>query len=376
MMKMTQTYHFNFKGKLLIASPSSFLDKDILRNPILRIDNLTINTLGDPHLGRIFKNNIPKNKLGLREQSVKAEFINFMNPTNSPDYVIVMGDLFDKAVIKNSALLEAIEIIEQAVIKNKDVTYVILAGNHDLSKDKDIVSSFELFIKYFEKNNYSNLNIIVDVTQVTVKDINLIFYPYTPFEQEVKKITFTDKNVAFGHWEITDFSQISGVSSYKSNSIPVDILENCQIVVTGHEHKPKISNKDIFTIVTGSMQPYAFGESLDYEKFYVTEKFENVLINLKKDLNYYSNTNLRILCKHDDNLKDIVIDCLSLSYKFDKVIPTVVTTIDSTASSSSPISFSTCFLEELKDLNFSKSFETFIETLILNRTYEEEWKYD
>ena len=124
------------------------------------------------------------------------------------------------------------------------------------------------------------------------------------------------------------------------------------------------------------MQPYAFGESLDYEKFYVTEKFENVLINLKKDLNYYSNTNLRILCKHDDNLKDIVIDCLSLSYKFDKVIPTVVTTIDSAASSSSPISFSTCFLEELKDLNFSKSFETFIEKLILNRTYEEEWKYD
>lgn len=99
----------------------------VVRNPVITYQDLVINTIGDPHLGRVFKNNVPKAKLGLRESQVFLDFKNRLYPDNSPDIVVVMGDLFDKTNISNNVLYNTIKLVDQASVANPELTYIYLA---------------------------------------------------------------------------------------------------------------------------------------------------------------------------------------------------------------------------------------------------------
>lgn len=99
----------------------------IERNPIIKFNNFIFNTIGDPHIGRIFKNNVPKDKLGVREKLIQKDFISLLNPTNAPDFVVVMGDLLDKTTVKNSDVLFVIKELEKAANLNPRIKYVVLA---------------------------------------------------------------------------------------------------------------------------------------------------------------------------------------------------------------------------------------------------------
>jgi hypothetical protein len=346
------------------------------RNPKFECLGFSIETLGDPHLGRVFKNNVPKSKLGIREESVFNEFRNRLFNTTS-DYFVVMGDLFDKSVIKHSVLLDTIETITKAVQLNPDVKYIILAGNHDLSKDKTLVSSFQV-LTTFLKNKFKNLYILSDEKTLVYNINNLLFFPYNPYEQVTKNIvlnllgnTLLEDCICFGHWDTTDFSLLSGTTSYHSNLIPDFLIESKCLVVTGHEHKPKQNGS---TYVTGSMQPYAHGEQLDTEPLYVTHEIQDVLKNLESSSNYYSNSNVRVLLTTSDAPPSF--DCLSFSVKY-KTMDSQVEDIETDTevdqiSSNSPLSFSALFYQYINEKE--NSIYKYISTCFLDKTYTA-WDY-
>ena len=73
------------------------------RNPKIIItssnnEEFVIQTIGDPHLGRHWRNN-QKHRLGDREENVKETFVKLLNEPS--DVTVIVGDLLDKVVITN-----------------------------------------------------------------------------------------------------------------------------------------------------------------------------------------------------------------------------------------------------------------------------------
>lgn len=288
------------------------------RNPILTLNNgITIQTIGDPHLGRYFRNNL-KNKLGVREGMVFSSFKQLLNTTS--DFCVVVGDLFDKAVISHECLKKTIDILEEVCISNPTKKFVILSGNHDLFKNKSRVSSFEILYNYFNKNLLENLLIIKDKTEVVVVDnVAFLFTEYDPFKtideklfkEDFDRLPDTNFKIAFGHWDTENY----GSSKFIDRTIPKILLENCDLIVTGHEHKPcskVIQNKDI--IVTGSLQPYAFNEEVSGENLYITILKEELDSVLSQNTLEFEFSNVKVILNDGEDYPE-PFDCLSVCFK-------------------------------------------------------------
>lgn len=206
------------------------------------------------------------------------------------------------------------------------------------------------------------------------------FVPYSPFNNLTFNINPNKKLIAFGHWEITDFSKISGVENLNEYGIQDIIIKQADIIVTGHEHKPNFYSK-IKTYVTGSMQPYAHGEQLKEEILYKTESLSTVVNNLTKDVDIYSNVNLRIILDTDeDPLKNI--NCLSLSYLYNKkeTKQQVVNNTEEDGITSdadiSALSFNSLIFKRFAELSkIDERFSTYLQNAFLNKTYQE-WTFE
>ncbi|AND75219.1 DNA repair exonuclease [Acinetobacter phage vB_AbaM_ME3] len=290
------------------------------RNPLFVIDGITLSVIGDVHLGRVFRTGVPKHRLGEREQMIQNQFQDLLK--RKADYCVIVGDLFDKVRVSNSCLNYCIDSIEQASKENPNTKYIVLSGNHDMSKDTSRVSSFQLLEKYFLTNSskFKNISIVSSYMEPikATKNLLLYFSHYNPFmaldEERPNFYKYKDMmyKVAFGHWEVSNF----GGDHFIDRHIPKSILMNFDLVVTGHEHKPTLTSIDSVPIyVTGSMQPYAFSEEMHTERdLYLTTTVGELEKKLKKDKDSLKNTNVRILLDTDDTIPE-PFECLSLTYK-------------------------------------------------------------
>lgn len=322
------------------------------RNPILRFSHegqtYLIQTIGDPHLGRNCRNN-SKHRLGDREDSIKQTF--YRKLRSHVGMTVIMGDLFDKVTVTNEWLDFAIKAIEDAANEFPDRLFIILNGNHDLTKDKSRISSFNLLQKYFNSLNLRNLFIVSDTTSnmyIEKLNLTLCFTHYDPFEKLDGNVTvdqlYTVKDsfkVAFGHFETESF----GSDKFINREVPDTLLSEFDLIVSGHIHKPyllKIKGVDI--VVTGSMQPYAFGEEISEDgSLYVTLSLDELTTILEKDPNTFSNSNVRVLYKSNQDLPD-PFDCYSTTYKLiteDNQVETITFDTDT-------LSFQQMFLQALE----------------------------
>lgn len=290
------------------------------RNPLFVIDGVTISVIGDVHLGRVFKTGVPKHRIGERESIVGNQFFTLLQ--RKANYCVVVGDLFDKVRVSNGCLNTCIDMLSKVSEENPTTQYIILSGNHDMSKDKDKISSFQLLEKYFttKASQFSNVTIVSSYLEPIQASENLLLYfsHYNPFKSlDEEGYTFNQYKdvrfkIAFGHWEVTDF----GSTHFIDRGVPKVLIESFDLIVTGHEHKPTlVSVKGVPVYVTGSMQPYAFNEELSSEKsLYVSLKPSELLSKLSKDENTFKYTNVRVLLDSTDEMPE-PFECFSLTYK-------------------------------------------------------------
>lgn len=317
------------------------------RNPIIEFFNesqiiFRIQLIGDPHLGRKFLNGVPKNRLNDREELVYSSFQSLLNQKNI-DLYIILGDLFDKTSVSNSALNRAIDIVRDSALANPKSNYYVLNGNHDLVRDKSRISSFDLFSKYFKFLNLTNLVIVDNKTlPVKVSKINslLFFHSFDPFKtldtfitepESLQLRSFIDSHkslfkIAFGHFEVESFEEFS--SKYKSNLVPDYLKQNFDLICTGHIHTPSYQKfEDYSVLVSGSMQPYAFGEEIKEDgSLYTTLSVSrcNELLSQNKD--YFKDSCVRVLYKVNEKIPDD-FNCLSRTFKLLKEESTLSPTI-------------------------------------------------
>lgn len=347
------------------------------RNPLIIFESgLTIQTIGDPHLGKVFRNN-NKDKIGIRENSQYLSFKELLNTTC--DCVVIPGDLFEKPVVANECLKKTIEIIEEACITNPLKEIFILSGNHDLSKNKEKVSSFELLYDYFIKANIPNLFIIKDkYLTKTIKEVSILFTHYNPFssfDQEVcgvlpSDISLKKDRIAFGHWDTEEY----GDSKFINRDIPTTILENFQLVVTGHEHKPIVKTrivgtKEVKIVVTGSLQPYAFGQEIEEDQgLYSTVTLPQLTSKLYEDSDFFKDKNVKVILEQNEDYPE-PFNNLSISFKFkpSESVETIHEEINSLNSFTNQVTnlidsyskdFDKEFLDNFKQIFLEKSYES------------------
>lgn len=160
--------------------------------------------IGDVHIGRKFRSrDIPLEAKGIREQVLAAQFKMKVEEAvkevseEGKEGIIIMGDLFDSFSVNYDDLMTAYHILKNCI--PEDISVYILAGNHDLSKDRTRTSAFDILSMLLPK-----INFVRDVTKIGVD----LLVPYYPSDELAEKLS-DYKGLCctvYGHFEETDFS--------------------------------------------------------------------------------------------------------------------------------------------------------------------------
>lgn len=300
----------------------------------LIINNATVNFIGDPHLGKKF-NKVQMHRRGEREEKQMKQFMDEL--MKKADVTVMVGDLFDTFLVSNELLVETYNIIKYAATHNPDRFFILMSGNHDISRDAEVTSSFHL-LRLLLKDE-KNITVAMETMELEhVRVGKFLVCPYSEFNsaaQEVEPYSGNNYSYVVGHW---DTMPIAG----PHNLVPLDALfQMTDIVVTGHIHTPSttiIDNKTLHQ--TGSMQPYSHGEDATGE-VYVTETIEQVEARLAIDPKHYHDKCLRLVVGKLETIPEI--DCLQLTVKtVDGAAPTAQVVMEK-------FSFKELFFESLKE---------------------------
>lgn len=253
--------------------------------------------LGDPHLGRKFETGVPLHRKGERERMQIEKFLaSLMNA--KAEVHVTMGDLFDKFIVPPEVVLFAAHAYMRAAEDNPNTFYVILRGNHDVSRNTDKASSWDLFCAL--------VDICPNVWAVDEHPVELggmLFVPYDPFNYDHLEGYLNDGiDTVFGHFDVVDFGG--------HNVAPTELFARygVQTLINGHDHLAReFDRHGVRVVVTGSMEPFTHAEDKTGE-LYVTVTLDELA---KLDVR---NKNVRILLKPGETLPD-EIDCLSLTAK-------------------------------------------------------------
>lgn len=277
---------------------------------IVKHNDITIETLGDPHLGRSFVHGVPLHRRGDREELVWAQFEQSLNSTTA-DVHVCMGDLFDKAYVSYDVIVRAALAYIKAANDKPETKFVILKGNHDWVRDLDKSSAFDLFTHIVD--HIQNIFVVAQRWQYMEK---LAFFAWHPTIFAADNVFTSGATIAFGHWDVESFG------GNGENLIPTKQLAEAGFTTayTGHIHlADQFTRDDVDVTVVGSMQPYAHGEESDTD-LYVTLTKDEIDDTLH-------NRCVRIVLQPGEIL-DQEVDCLQLTIKkldgIDDNMPTVV----------------------------------------------------
>ncbi len=212
--------------------------------------------LGDPHLGRRFTTGVPLKMRGYREQTMQQDFVQGLRPEGA-DVHICMGDLFNETVVPYSAVFYAAALYSQTAAEFPGTTFYVIQGNHDKSRDGDVIAAWDLFCFIMAPV----VNVVCVTEPLAVPGVGW-FLPWHPTRTAVEQLgdgaeaVLYGLTTAYGHWD-TD------PRGAPHNLIPTKELAAVGIThaYTGHVHLPTTFRRDdVEVTVVGSMQPYAQGE--------------------------------------------------------------------------------------------------------------------
>lgn len=253
--------------------------------------------IGDPHFGRDFSNGRPINRRGDREAMQRRQFIEELH-TPDVSTIVMVGDLFDKPVVPLLVLSQVMGDVLDAALARPDVTWIMMAGNHDRSRQLTCQSAWDIFAMTMRQTD----NVII-VEEPTVID-EIAYFPWewgVSAIEQVHKIKGHMFHTAIGHWDMKSFG---GDDSHLVPVTPLLQVNPSLSLYSGHYHEEKIYQVEGANITcTGSLQPYAHGEG----DMYVTLGLEEAL-QLGDTLR---DSCVRVILQPGEVLPDI--DCLQLT---------------------------------------------------------------
>lgn len=276
--------------------------------------------IGDPHLGRTFNNVLPKHK-GVKEQQLKDEFIKQLGV--DADYVLILGDLFDKFRVSNDIVIFVAEAIQAEHSRSPDKFIVLNKGNHDESRDINKQSSYQVLKRILDKKRLEDRVIVADDHSFVLHDI-IGVVPWHPFNSPktmVEQIPEGDLPLIITHNDVSDY----GNSDHSENLMDFNGLKNrTKLVLNGHVHQAgefywdgddkvtKTHDTTALKVINGgSMLPLNFAEDKEGD-LYITLTLQE--FNEITDLSTLENKSVRVTVKPDEEIPE-AIDCLQFNIK-------------------------------------------------------------
>lgn len=275
------------------------------------IGKCRVKLLPDVHLGRRFLNGVPLHRRGERERLLFDHFKQEITNPGDVQYVIQVGDIFDRMVIPNRLLLETTRVITQAVQDNPGTTFIFMRGNHDASRDADVTSSFEVLEALLE--DYEEVDFVSELTTFhrTDESGGFLCVPWHPFKSSSELLEPWQNrglklHAVLGHWDVEDYGGDG------DNMVPYESLAGVtDRVITGHDHIAKDFEKDGIKVeVTGSLQPLTHGED-PHDLYYVTMSADEYAHIQPED---YVNKYVRVVIGPGEPVPE-PIDCLGFTIK-------------------------------------------------------------
>lgn len=260
--------------------------------------------IGDPHLGRDFRNGTPLHRRGEREAMQLAQFKEEL-ATPDVSVVVMVGDLFDKPFVPLPVINQAVDAVVEAAQARRDVSFYFLAGNHDKSRQLGIKGAWELFsvaVRWLP-------NVIV--LDAPACHDGIAFYPWQWDRSALEQVEQNHSHgceAAIGHWDLMSFG------GDDSHIAPTDALMEAHggnvSVFSGHYHEEGIFKVgDISVTCTGSMQPYTHAEDPNGD-LYVTLTPDQIA---EIDPDELRDKCVRVLLQPGEELPEL--DCLQLTSK-------------------------------------------------------------
>jgi DNA repair exonuclease SbcCD nuclease subunit len=222
-------------------------------------DGSSVHLIGDPHLGKAFEVGVSLARRGEREKSQMADFKKEL--AVSAHIIVMVGDLFDHPYVSYSVVGAAEKAVKEAVLARPNVTFVMMAGNHDMPRNITAVGAFDDFKARLD-GRYPNLHILTKPRLIG----KVAFFPWEwnrRADDQVDDIKGAFE-LAVGHW---DLSLFEGKDTHLA---PVARLGQHVEIWSGHYHKPgRYTVRGREVDCTGSLQPYSHSEDPS-ETRYVT----------------------------------------------------------------------------------------------------------
>ena len=233
-------------------------------------------------------------KTGLPERlsdiySVITNMIDYAK-SNSISYINVVGDIFhNKSIIYSTAQSLLLDIVRN----NKNIHWIFLTGNHDLSSmTGDGVSATKCF------DNEENVTTIHETKKIE----NMLFVPWNP-KTMVSDIKNGDAEYLFAHLGLNEGVLNSGISLV--SDIGLKDLKQYKKVYLGHYHTPQeISNVKyvgnpthldwndknqekrfiVFDSITGEEESVPTSGYKKHCEFEITEENKSEILRVAKEL--------------------------------------------------------------------------------------------
>jgi predicted phosphodiesterase len=263
----------------------------------LSIDGKTYWFVGDPHAGRDFRNGTPLNRRGEREAQQMQKLRDEL--ATECDVNVTVGDVFDKPFVPLPVINEVAQAYLAAARERPKTLFVVMAGNHDLSRQLNIRGAFdilELAIGWVE-----NIMVLRKPTQLG----RVAFFPWEWDKTTLEQLEGIDEvYAAVGHYDLMDFG--GDTSHVAPTQQLVDL--GAELIISGHYHlegEYEVAGHKVFC--TGSLEPYTHAEDPN-GTMYLTLTADEA--QARDDLH---DKCVRILLEPGEDLPEI--DCLQLTYK-------------------------------------------------------------
>lgn len=258
---------------------------------------MNFTTLGDPHLGRSFRTGVPLHRVGDREAMVWKQFDRELQ-TAPMGLHINMGDLFDKFVVAPEIVLKAAGHYRRAAEAKPETEFLIVMGNHDVSRDAEKASCFDIF--RFLVAPLANIHVLTQPSMIG----NYGFVPFNAFRSAEDLVAELPDGLerVFMHHDYLDYGG--------PHVIPTRLLASKGIfnVTNGHDHIARVEKRHGVTVtMTGSMQPYSHAEDPE------GDWYRTVTLDQLQDLDA-TDLNIRVMLAEGESLPTD-LDCLSLIAK-------------------------------------------------------------
>lgn len=190
---------------------------------------------------------------------------------NNIEVVIFAGDMYKNSMPSPSLQDEVNKRIKK--VADAGINFLILDGNHDVSKMENFVSPLKGFKTFSIKNVYHTRF----HNEIIIDGYRFVFLPTYHTKEEIEKIveqTNYDLPVIFiGHMSIKDALLNDWTVADKEVYIDLEIFNksNVAAVVLGHLHKYQILNSNPLVFYTGSTQRIDFNEERQPKGFVVLD---------------------------------------------------------------------------------------------------------